>query len=202
MKTVLALSGGMDSGTLLFDLHQQGDELHAVTFDYGQRHNREIESSQKLCDHLQVSHQIIQLHQVFDGSALTGQGEIPHGHYAEESMKSTVVPNRNMVMISIAASIALQRNCDRVAYCCHAGDHAIYPDCRPEFVGRMHEALQICDWSPVALHAPYVDMTKRDIAQRAKQLNVPLDMTWTCYEGGELPCGKCGSCVERAEALA
>ena len=126
---------------------------------------------------------------------------VPFGNYDEPNMKLTVVPNRNMFLLSCAGAVAVSRKADRLAYGAHAGDHTIYPDCRPEFVHAMQSAFKLCDWHSLDLYAPYLHMTKGDIAARGKQLGVRYDLTWTCYTGGETPCGKCGSCTERAEAF-
>lgn len=200
MKVLSLLSGGMDSVTLLYWLRDQGHEVEAISFSYGQRHIRELESASNITSLLGINHTILSLPAI-SGSALTGQGEVPHGHYAEESMKRTVVPNRNMVMLSHATSLAIYKKLDSVAYACHAGDHAIYPDCRPKFVNAMQTAISLCDWHKLVLLTPFVHMTKGDIAKIGKELEVPYELTWTCYEGGEEPCGKCGACVERKEAM-
>lgn len=200
MKTKLIYSGGMDSTVLLYWLKDAGHDVSAVSFHYGQRHSKELQCAARICSVLGVPHEIIQLPKL-RGSALVGDGDIPHGHYAEESMKRTVVPNRNMIMLAHAGSIAIADGCHTVAYGCHAGDHAIYPDCRPEFVATMAAAMVMCDWSKLQLLTPFVAIDKTEIARIAKHLSVPLDLTWTCYEGGETPCGKCGSCTERNEAI-
>jgi 7-cyano-7-deazaguanine synthase len=200
MKTKLIYSGGMDSTVLLYWLRKFGHDVSCVSFHYGQRHSKELDCAARICDLLGVEHDIIQLPKL-RGSSLVGEGEIPHGHYAEESMKRTVVPNRNMVMLAHATSIAIADKCDAVAYGCHAGDHAIYPDCRPEFSATMAAAISMCDWHSIQLLTPFISIDKTEIARISKRLAVPLDMTWTCYEGGESPCGLCGSCVERNEAI-
>lgn len=200
-KVCLIYSGGMDSTTLMYDLKAQGNQVVALSFDYGQRHRRELESAAQICLLTSTEHHIMGLPPL-PGSALTGNGDVPHGHYAEESMKQTVVPNRNMVMLAHAAAFAIANGIGSVAYAAHAGDHTIYPDCRPEFVEAMNVAFGLCDWNPVRLLAPYLLLTKGQIAARGKSLGVPFDLTWTCYEGGDEPCGRCGSCVERLEALA
>lgn len=126
---------------------------------------------------------------------------VPFGKYDEPSMKLTVVPNRNMFMLAAAGGVAIARKADRLAYGAHAGDHTIYPDCRPEFVDAMGTAFGLCDWHTLGLHAPYIDMTKGDICKRGVELRVPYEKTWTCYVGGDKPCGQCGACTERAEAF-
>lgn len=200
---VVILSGGLDSTTLAYDLLESGLEIHAVTFDYGQKHKKEISYAQKTCKALSLPQKIIPM-QFMSGllnSSLTTDVPVPEGHYAEESMKSTVVPNRNMIMLSIAGGYALSIGAEILAYGAHAGDHTIYPDCRPEFIDLMDEALQICHWEPLHLAAPYSEMTKGEIVKRGLDLGVDYANTWTCYKGKEHPCGKCGSCIERAEAF-
>ena len=135
-------------------------------------------------------------------SALTRDDwDVPEGHYEEPSMRQTVVPNRNMVMISIAVSHAISIGATEVYYAAHSGDHAIYPDCRKEFIMKLTEAIELCDWNKITLKAPYVNLDKGDIAMRGKELGVDYSLTWTCYKGMEKACGKCGSCVERLEAF-
>jgi len=200
-KTLLILSGGMDSSTLLYHLLDMGHKVEALSFDYLQRHRRELDSAKRICELTNVPHEILQI-PALTGSALTFDKDVPHGHYEEESMKDTVVPNRNMVMLAHAASTAIARGHDNVAYGCHHGDHAIYPDCRAEFVAAMSQAFALCDWKEIKLLTPFLTWDKGAIARRGAELEVPFELTWTCYEGGEEPCGKCGACVERAEAMA
>ena len=206
MKTVLIFSGGMDSGTLLYDLLNAGDEVECLAINYKQRHFRELDAAKKLCKHLKIKLDILDLSGL--GSMLKGSSQtddsvaVPFGNYDEPNMKLTVVPNRNMFLLAAAGAVAVSRKADRLAYGAHAGDHTIYPDCRPEFVEAMKSAFQLCDWHNLDLYAPYLDMTKGDICKRGGALNVRYDLTWTCYTGGETPCGKCGSCMERAEAFA
>lgn len=200
-NVTLIYSGGMDSTVLLYLYKESGRRVVALSFNYGQRHSRELESAKTICELTGTEHHVLTL-PTLRGPTVTGGVAIPHGHYEEESMKAIVCPNRNMIMLAYAANFAIDRDCSAVAYGCHGGDHAIYPDCRPEFVEVMRQALRICDWHPLELLTPFLTMTKRDIANIGKRLNVPFELTWTCYEGGNEPCGKCGSCVERTEALA
>lgn len=205
MKTILILSGGMDSATLLYDLLAHGDSVEAIGVNYKQRHGKELACAADLCNGLGVQFDLLDLSglSVF----LTGSSQsdpnvpVPFGKYDEPSMKLTVVPNRNMFMLAAAGGVAIARKADRLAYGAHAGDHTIYPDCRPEFVDAMGRAFGLCDWHTLSLHAPYIDMTKGDICKRGAELAVPYEKTWTCYVGGDRPCGKCGSCTERAEAF-
>lgn len=205
MKTTLILSGGMDSATLLYDLINMGDEVDAIGVNYKQRHGKELACAATLCNTLGIRFDILDLSGL--AGFLTGSSqsdpsvEVPFGKYDEPSMKLTVVPNRNMFMLAAAGAVAIARKADRLAYGAHAGDHTIYPDCRPEFVEAMQHAFGICDWHSLGLYAPYINMTKGDICARGATLGVPYEKTWTCYVGGEKPCGKCGSCTERAEAF-
>ena len=205
MKSVLVHSGGMDSTVLLYQLLADGDQVKALTIDYGQRHGKEIESARALCGELGVEHRVADLSglgQLLSGSALTSsEVEVPEGHYAEESMKTTVVPNRNMILLSVSAGWAIASKYDRIAYAAHAGDHAIYPDCRPVIAEALDAAIGLADWHKADLHRPFVDLTKADIAALGNQLGVPFEKTWSCYKGLDLHCGRCGTCVERREAL-
>ena len=203
-KVVLILSGGMDSTTLLYDLIQQGKKVYALTFDYGQKHRKEIEMAGNSCQKLQVPHKIIDLsilNEVAPSALTRDDWKVPEGHYEEPNMKQTVVPNRNMVMISIAVAYAIGLNAKEVYYAAHAGDHAIYPDCRKEFVEALGKAIKLCDWEQIELKAPYLGIDKGDIALKGKELGVDYSLTWTCYKGQQKACGKCGSCVERLEAF-
>lgn len=205
MKTVLILSGGMDSATLLYDLLANGDEVEAIGVNYKQRHGKELACAADLCRGLGVRFDVLDLSSL--AGFLTGSSQsdpsvpVPFGKYDEPSMKLTVVPNRNMFMLAAAGGVAIARKADRLAYGAHAGDHTIYPDCRPEFVAAMGKAFGLCDWHTLGLHTPYIDMTKGDICKRGVELRVPYEKTWTCYVGGDRPCGKCGACTERAEAF-
>lgn len=205
MKTALILSGGMDSATLLYHLLEQGDEVICLTFNYGQRHKKEIELARQLAEYVSCKWQLVDLSGLKDlikGNSQTDDSiPVPEGHYAEENMKLTIVPNRNMMMLAIAGAVALSEKCDRLAYGAHAGDHAIYPDCRLEFVIAMRVAFGLCDWNKLDLIVPFQEKSKGDIAKRGLELGVPYEKTWTCYAGQEKPCGKCGACTERREAF-
>ncbi|MDE6696809.1 MAG: 7-cyano-7-deazaguanine synthase QueC [Muribaculaceae bacterium] len=201
--SVIVLSGGMDSTTLL---HERKDQIAlAVTFDYGSRHNaREIECAKKNCEMLNIEHLVIPLDfmgKYFKSSLLIGGEEIPEGHYADENMKSTVVPFRNGIMLAVAAGLAESRGLKKVMLANHGGDHAIYPDCRPGFVSAMSEAICQGTYDGVVIDAPYTNITKTDIARIGKKIGVDYNLTYSCYKGGEKHCGKCGTCVERFEAL-
>ncbi len=201
--SVLILSGGMDSTTLLYD--QQERIALAISFDYGSNHNaREIPFAQWHCQQLGVEHLIIPLDfmsRYFNSSLLQGADAIPEGHYADDNMRSTVVPFRNGIMLAIAAGMAESRGLKYVMMANHGGDHAIYPDCRPEFVEAMSEAMRTGTYPGIRLLAPFTDLTKTDIALKGKLLGIDYAKTWSCYKGGEHHCGRCGTCVERREAL-
>ena len=194
----------MDSVTLLYD--EQERIALAVTFDYGSKHNaREIPFARLHCERLGIRHIVIPLDfmtRYFNSSLLEGGEEIPEGHYADENMKSTVVPFRNGIMLSVAAGMAESRGLAYVMMANHGGDHTIYPDCRPEFVEAFDRAAEAGTYVKVRLRSPYTNITKADIARRGKALGIDYSETWSCYKGGEHPCGKCGTCVERQEALA
>lgn len=205
MKTVCILSGGMDSSTLLYLLKEEAKEVKAISFNYGQRHKRELELAKQTCDKLGIEHVLVDLTNItslISNSALTGDEPVPHGHYADETMKKTVVPNRNMIMASIAIGYAVNLDFDRVAMGVHAGDHAIYPDCRPAFIEALNLIAQIANYKPIEVYAPFLHLDKGDIALMGNNLGVDYSLTQTCYEGTEVPCGECGACVERAEAFA
>jgi len=203
-KAVIILSGGMDSSTLIYDLLDQKYIIHAVTFDYGQRHKKEISCATKTCERLKVPQKIIDvtvLNDLAPSSLTRTDWEVPEGNYADDNMKQTVVPNRNMVLLSLAAAFAIGIKSNHLFYGAHAGDHAIYPDCRPSFVSAMTTAFHLCDWNDLTLSAPYLQMSKGDIVKRGLSLGVDYSNTWTCYKGGEKSCGKCGSCDERLAAF-
>lgn len=201
--SVIVLSGGMDSVTML---HEYKERIAlALTFDYGSNHGaREIAMARRNCELLGVEIMVIPLHPVFrnvHSSLLEGAQAIPEGHYAEENMKSTVVPFRNGVMLSVACAIAEDRGLKHVMIANHGGDHSIYPDCRPGFVSAMGRAMTEGTYAGVGVLAPYTDITKADIARHGKALGVDYALTWSCYKGGTKHCGKCGTCVERREAM-
>lgn len=202
-KSLIILSGGMDSVTLLYD--KKEEIALAVTFDYGSNHNkREQECAAYHCKQLGIEHIIIPLsfiHDYFKSSLLEGAEAIPEGHYAAENMKSTVVPFRNGIMLSIACGLAESRGLDTVLIANHCGDHAIYPDCRGAFINAMSAAMSNGTYAKVKINAPYTDISKTDIARIGKMIGVDYSKTYSCYKGGEKHCGKCGTCVERKEAL-
>lgn len=203
-NSAIIVSGGMDSITLLYD-HKDEIAL-GISFDYGSNHNaREIPFAKMHCERLGIKHITINLdfmHQYFKSSLLDGAEAIPEGHYADDNMKSTVVPFRNGIMLSIAIGIAESNNLDQVFIANHGGDHTIYPDCRPEFINAIDAAATAGTYNNVKVIAPYTKITKSDIARIGKRLGIDYAETWSCYKGGEVHCGKCGTCVERKEALA
>lgn len=206
MDTIVVCSGGLDSVTLAYKIAREHTLSGLVSFDYGQRHKKELGYAARAARALSVPHTIIDIAPIgaqLSGSALTDDVAVPDGHYAEESMKITVVPNRNAIMLSIAYGIASARKVGGVAAAFHGGDHFIYPDCRPPFVeafGNMqNHALE--GLSEIRLIAPFLTMTKTDIVAEGAKLSVPFEDTWSCYKGGEAHCGRCGTCVERREAF-
>ena len=219
MKSVVVVSGGMDSTTLLHDVvagaHGDFEEVRGLSVNYNQRHKRELQCAQWNCQQLGIRHIVVDLsdasQQLLQGSALTTKGiEVPEGHYESENAKVTVVPSRNMLLLALATSYLVslldEEGCGTVFYGAHKGDFDVYADCRPAFVEAMQKAVALCDFRKVSLEAPYVNMYKWDIAERAKQLDllqkgsfddVPMKHTHTCYKGAYPACGKCPTCQER-----
>ncbi|WP_448555480.1 7-cyano-7-deazaguanine synthase QueC [Thalassotalea montiporae] len=203
-KVVVIYSGGMDSYTVLNRAIKDGMEVYPLTFDYGQRHVKEIDCAAAVCKSLNVPHKVIDIsaiNQLLAGSSLTDDIEIPEGHYEEESMKSTVVPNRNMILLSLAVGYAVSVGASKVYYGAHSGDHAIYPDCRPEFVEKMNDVCQIANYEAVEIYSPYLSVSKTAILTDGIAMGLDYSQTWTCYNGREHACGKCGACQERLEAF-
>lgn len=204
-RDLVLLSGGLDSTTALAECAASGTAARALSVAYGQRHVRELDAARAVAAHYGVPHDVLDLTswgQLLTGSALTDPDvPVPHGHYAAPTMAATVVPNRNATMLCAAAGVAQAHGCDRVVAAMHAGDHPIYPDCRPEFVQALAIAVRLGTDSAVEIAAPFVNLSKTDIARIAGQLQVPLALTWSCYEGGTEHCGRCGTCVERQEAI-
>ena len=200
---LIVLSGGMDSVTLLYEY--QDSLALAVSFDYGSKHNaRELPFARLHCERLGIEHLTIPLSfigQYFRSALLEGGGAIPKGSYDEENMAATVVPFRNGIMLSIAAGLAESRGLTKVYLANHFGDHAIYPDCRASFIRPMHEAILQGTSNAVEVTAPYTDRSKGDIARHGKLLGINYAETWSCYEGGDLQCGSCATCIERREAM-
>lgn len=206
MKAVVVYSGGMDSFTLLHRARAAGWDVLPISFNYGQRHVKELYMAAEVCRELRLEHRILDISDaltILGGSSLTSQDiEVPEGHFEDESMKVTVVPNRNMILLSFAIGFAINSNCSRVYYGAHAGDHAIYPDCRPEFVEAMQDVADVASYEPIEIVTPYLDTNKVGILKEGLELGLDYSKTWTCYNGRDLACGKCGSCQERLEAFA
>jgi 7-cyano-7-deazaguanine synthase len=206
MKGVLILSGGVDSTTLLYKMHSDGYEVTAITFNYAQRHKKEITYAKAIAKRLDITHHVVDLSSLaclLGDSALLGGMQVPSCHYTKEAAKKTVVPNRNMIMLSVAAGYAEAHEIAEVFYAAHQNDSTIYPDCRPEFVQALRPAIRLATaWHPVDLRAPFVDMSKAEIVRMGLALEVPYELTWSCYRGEERPCRTCPTCIEREEAFA
>ncbi len=206
MKTIVICSGGLDSVSLAHMVAQDHELAGLISFDYGQRHRKELDYAALCALRLGVPHDIIDLcpvGAVLTGSALTDDVDVPDGHYAEDSMKVTVVPNRNAIMLTVAFGAAAARGADAVATAVHGGDHFIYPDCRPAFT-EAFEAMQklaLDGYADVSLFTPFVHRSKADIVTEGARVNTPFAQTWSCYKGGDNHCGRCGTCVERREAF-
>lgn len=199
---VLILSGGLDSTTLLHHLIYHEREVHALSFDYGQKHKRELEFAKYWGRKLCKTHLVISINFPFFSSALTSQQRnIPEGHYTEETQRATVVPARNLIFLSFAIARAEDLGLTEVYYAAHYNDRAIYPDCREEFVNALNDISKISTYHGVEVHAPFIRMTKAEIVKRGLELGVDYSKTWSCYVGGERPCLKCGTCIERTEAF-
>ena len=202
--SVIILSGGLDSVTLLYE--KKEEIALAVSFDYGQNHaSRELPFAKWHCERLNIKHIVVPLafmHDYFKSSLLSGADAIPEGTYADENMKSTVVPFCNGIMLSVAAGLAESRDLTEVMMANHFGDHAIYPDCREEFVKNMSAAIAAGTYAGITIDALYTNISKADIARRGKMLGIDYAQTWSCYKGGKIHCGKCATCLERKAALA
>lgn len=203
-KAVVIYSGGMDSFTVLNKAVKEGKEVYALSFDYGQRHVKELEYAARVCEQLNIPHKIVDIsaiNSIIAGSSLTDDIEVAEGHYEAENMKNTVVPNRNMILLSLAVGYAVSLEANEVYYGAHSGDHAIYPDCRPEFVKRMQDVCKIANYEEVDIVVPYLDTDKIEILADGLNMGLNYADTWTCYNGREKACGKCGACQERLEAF-
>jgi 7-cyano-7-deazaguanine synthase len=204
-RTVVVFSGGLDSTTLLYHLKDARHELIALAVNYGQRHSRELDCARAICHGLGVDLKTLDLtgiSQIFGSNRLSdADAEIPEGSYQPDSMQQTTVPNRNMILLSIASGWAISNDCQAVAFGAHSGEYTPYPDCRPEFAEAMDKAAQLCDWKPLRILAPFVEWTKADIVRRGAELGVPFDLTWSCYVGGDRHCGRCGTCLDRQNAF-
>ncbi|WP_434054882.1 MAG: 7-cyano-7-deazaguanine synthase QueC [Roseibium sp.] len=206
MKALVICSGGMDSVTLAHRIAQDHELAGLISFDYGQRHRKELEFAALCAEELEIEHILMDISNIgrqLTGSALTDDVDVPDGHYAEDTMRITVVPNRNAIMLAIAYGIAASRGADTVATAVHGGDHFIYPDCRPAFTSSF-ETMQryaLDGYAEISLFTPYVSISKADIAAEGLRLGIDYRKTWSCYKGGEKHCGRCGTCVERREAF-
>ncbi len=210
---VIIFSGGLDSTTLLWYLAKvEGHrKIYALTFNYGQKHVKEIEHAKEIVKFARKSLDINLEHRIVDitsikelisTGALMGEAEVPKTHYADESQRITIVPNRNMILLSIAVGYAVKIGARAVYYSAHRGDYANYPDCRKEFVKAMDTAVYLANiFNPVEIKAPFIDMDKANILKLGLKLGVPYELTWTCYEGLDRPCLSCGACIERTEAF-
>lgn len=213
-KPIVLFSGGLDSTVLLWR-ERQKHPVKALSFNYGQRHSKELEHAIYFCNEHLIEHEVCDLGfpviprhnwkvvaDLIASGSQTGNVPVPEGHYAEESMKQTIVPNRNMIMISIAVGWAVATSSQKVMWAAHAGDHAIYPDCRPLFFETLRDAIVVGnEWTPVALSAPFIHLTKAEIVKMGYALKAPMELSYSCYKGQERHCGKCGTCVERKEAF-
>jgi 7-cyano-7-deazaguanine synthase len=206
VKTIVVCSGGLDSVTLAHKLAADKTLFRLLSFDYGQRHKKELEYARLCATRLVAPHNVVDISAVgrlLTGSALTSGGAVPDGHYAEDTMRVTVVPNRNAIMFAVAFGVAVAECADAVAVAIHSGDHFIYPDCRPVFADAFElmqqHALQ--GLAHISFSTPFLGMTKADIVREGVKLGVPFAETWSCYKGGVYHCGRCGTCVERREAF-
>jgi len=204
-KIIVVLSGGLDSSVLLHHHLHRNDEVIALSVDYSQRHKKELQYARLQCEEAGVRHEIVDLSSVgrlFTGSSQTDPNvAVPLGHYEQETMKATVVPNRNMILLSVALGLAVTHKAAGVSYGAHAGDHAIYPDCRSEFVDALNAAAHLCDWHEVEIFRPFINKTKADVVKLGDELDVDFRRTWSCYQGWVFHCGQCGTCIERREAF-
>lgn len=202
---VVIYSGGMDSFTVLHRALADGYRVCALSFDYGQRHNKELKYAANVCEKLEIEHKIVDIRGItglLAGSSLTDDIEVPNASYATENMTSTVVPNRNMILLSLAIGYAVSIDADEVLYGAHSGDHDIYPDCRPEFVEAMNKVSLIANYKPIPVRSPYLHQSKIEILADGLALGLDYAKTWTCYNGREHACGTCSACRERLNAFA
>lgn len=205
-RTVVVFSGGLDSTTLLYHLLAEGHEVKALTINYKQRHSKEILCATAICNDLRIEHRILELPGlagIFGTNALTSEVlKVPTGPYQEGTIEVTTVPNRNMILLSLAIGWALSLKYDGVAFGAHAGEHTNYPDCKPPFAAAMNAVAHVCDNQAITVHSPFILWNKGHIVQRGLELGVPFEKTWSCYEGREFHCGKCSTCLDRLAAFA
>jgi 7-cyano-7-deazaguanine synthase len=205
-KTIVIFSGGLDSTTLLYHLRAEGHELAALSVNYGQRHlAKESAAAEAICHHLSIERQVVDLTTLvgcFGQNALTDLATaVPEGAYSETTIPVTTVPNRNMVLLSVGLAMAASLKFDGVAFGAHGGEHTNYPDCKPCFAAAMDRAARECNDPPLRVIAPFVTWDKAGIVRRGAELNVPFVLTWSCYTGGEVHCGQCGTCVDRRQGF-
>ena len=206
MKTIVILSGGLDSTTLLYHFKHEGHRVHALTFDYGQRHNRELKAAEEICRRTQTTQESVDLSSLrplFGANALTDHSvALPSGEYSDSTIGITTVPNRNMIMLSISIGRAISLGFEAVAFGAHGGvNDVMYPDCSPDFVASIDATAKTCDDQQISVLAPFVHWDKSMIVKRGHELAVPFELTWSCYEGNSAPCRNCGTCVDRANAF-
>lgn len=205
-KAIVIYSGGMDSLTALYWAIKKYKEVKAISFNYGQKHSKELNYAKKVCKRLGIEHKVIDisfLKELTSKSSLTGLTDIPEGHYEADNMKSTVVPNRNTIFLNIAIAWACNLGFNAVVIGVHSGDHVIYPDCRKEFISSMNTTslLATKDIGDIEVVAPFVDIDKAGVVKKGNRLGVDYSKSWSCYKGGKKHCGKCGTCIERIEAF-
>lgn len=212
MEAVVLLSGGLDSTTLLYEAldRHPNDLIQTLSFNYGQRHRKELDIARASAERVSVAWSEIDLRslgELLTGSALSDESvAVPHGHYAAETMVQTIVPNRNSIMLNCAVGVAISQGATLVYAAMHTGDHFIYPDCRPEFIEALNYCIRVANAQVEGprmprVYAPFIEWSKADIVRRGDSYDVPFAETWSCYEGGDIHCGRCGTCVERAEAF-
>lgn len=206
METIVICSGGLDSVSLAYKVAVEHTLRGLLSFDYGQRHAKEVEFAAACARRLGVPHKVVDIRGVgaaLTGSALTDNIDVPDGHYAEDTMKLTIVPNRNAIMLAIGFGMAAAEKADAVAVAVHGGDHFIYPDCRPGFIDAFQTMQKhaLDGYADVTLYAPYVHVSKAEIVKDGAKHGTPFAETWSCYKGGDMHCGRCGTCVERREAF-
>lgn len=206
-KAIVIFSGGLDSTTLLYHLRAEGYELHALSVNYGQRHQtQELAAAHAIAGRLGIDRKALDLTgltEFLGKNSLSDRSVgVPEGPYAEASMRLTTVPNRNMILLSVALAWAASLKVPAVAFGAHGGAYTPYPDCQPAFAEAMDQAARVCDWSPIRVLAPFVDWTKADIVRRGAEVGVPFALTWSCYQGGARHCGRCGTCLDRKAAFA
>jgi 7-cyano-7-deazaguanine synthase len=206
-KAIVIFSGGLDSSTLLYHLQAEGYDLRALSVHYGQRHHQqELAAAEVIAGRLRIDRKTLDLTALAEflgrNSLSDPSVPVPEGPYAEESMRLTTVPNRNMILLSVAIAWAASLKYPAVAFGAHGGEYTPYPDCQPAFADVMDQAARVCDWSPIRVLAPFVHWRKADIVRRGAKLGVPFAQTWSCYQGGPRHCGRCGTCLDRKGAFA